>query len=65
MTCIFQYKPLIQRVKDWLVSFAAVAMLLMFFNMMQGKIQAAKQMKENMKKMQEQLHKNDDEIPSI
>ena len=60
-----QYKPFIQRIKDWLVSFAAVAMLLMFFNMMQGKIQAARQMKENAKKMQEQLHKNDDEIPSI
>lgn len=60
-----QYKPFIERIKDWLLSFAAVAMLLMFANMVQGKIQAARQMKENMKKMQEQLHKNDDEIPTI
>ncbi|MBP5398333.1 MAG: hypothetical protein J6Y32_06910 [Bacteroidales bacterium] len=60
-----QYKPFIERIRDWLMSFAAVAVILMFANMVQGKIQAAKQMKENMKKMQEQLHKNDDEIPSI
>ena len=60
-----QYKPFIERIKDWLLSFAAVAMLLMFANMVQSKIQAARQMKENMKKMQEELHKNDDEIPTI
>lgn len=60
-----QYKPFIERIRDWLMSFAAVAVLLMFANMVQGRIQAIKQMKENMKKMQEQLHKNDDEIPSI
>ncbi|MBQ7516870.1 MAG: hypothetical protein IJU13_00395 [Bacteroidales bacterium] len=60
-----EYKPFIQRIKDWLMSFAAIAMILMFANMVWSKYQAYKQMRENMKKMQKEMHKNDDEIPSI
>lgn len=59
-----EYKPFIQRIKDWLLSFAAVAMILMFANMVWSKYQAFKQTRENMKKMQKELHKDDD-IPSI
>ncbi len=59
-----EYKPFIERIKDWLLSFAAVAMILMFANMVWSKYQAFKQTRENMKKMQKELHK-DDEIPSI
>ena len=47
------------------MSFAAIAMILMFANMVWSKYQAYKQMRENMKKMQKEMHKNDDEIPSI
>ena len=59
-----EYKPFIERIKDWLLSFAAVAMILMFANMVWSKYQAFKQTRENMKKMQKELHKDDD-IPSI
>ena len=59
-----EYKPLVDRVKDYLMSFAAVAIMLMFINMIQSKISAAKQVKENMKKIEEAL-KKDDEIPEI
>ena len=60
-----KFKPLVERVKDWLMSFAAVAILLMFANMMQARISAIKKEKENLKKIQEALNKNDQDIPSI
>lgn len=60
------YKPLIQRIKDYLLGLAAVAVLLMFINMVRTKIKAAKDAKENMKKYKDALHLNgQDEFPTI
>ena len=60
-----EYKPFLTRIKDYLYSFAAVAMLLMFANMVQAKIQAFQQMRKSAKEYQELLKKNEEEIPSI
>lgn len=60
-----QYKPFIQRIKDYLMSFAAVSVILMFFSMLQTKIATAKQMRDNMKKMKAALKKDDDNIPTL
>lgn len=61
-----QYKPLIQRIKDYLIGLAAVAVLLMFVNMVRSKIKAAKDMRENMKKYKETLKLNSkDDYPTI
>ena len=61
-----QYKPLIQRVKDYLLGLAAVAVLLMFLNMVRSRIKAAKEMRKNMKKYKETLKLNgQDEYPTI
>ena len=49
------YKPFIQRVKDYLLGLAAVAMLLMFLNMARSKLKAAKAAKEQAKKMKEMM----------
>lgn len=60
-----EYKPWIQRVKDYLYSFAAVAMILMFINMVQAKIKALKQARENAKKLREALNNEEDDYPTI
>lgn len=61
-----QYKPFIERIKDYLLGIAAVALVLMFVSMIQNKIVATKQMKESLKKLKEQYIKDgQDEIPSI
>ena len=59
------YKPLIERVKDYLLGFAAVAVLMMFVSMLQNKIAAAKQMKESARQMRDALKKNNDDMPCI
>lgn len=60
------YVPWIQRIKDYLIGIAAVAIIIMFVNMMASKIKAAKKMKENLKKYQETLNQNrNNDIPSI
>ena len=59
------FKPFVQRIKDYLIGIAAVAVVLMFFSMLQSKLKAAKQMKENAKKMMESLNKNKDDMPCI
>ena len=60
------YKPLIARIKDYLLGLAAVAVLLMFVNMVQAKIKAAKEMRQNMKKYKESLNLNGkDDYPTI
>lgn len=51
------YKPLMQRIKDYLLGFAAVAVLLMFISMVQSKIKAAREAKKNAKKMKKLLDK--------
>lgn len=61
-----EYKPLIQRIKDYLLGLAAVAVLLMAFNMLKAKIKAARQARENLKKYKDALHLNgQDEYPTI
>lgn len=60
-----EFKPLVQRIKDHLMEIAAVGIILMFFNMVVTKIQAAKKMRESTKKMQEMLKKNNTDYPQI
>ncbi len=60
------YKPLIQRLKDYLLSLAAVAVLLMFVAMLRTRIKAAKAAREQMKQYKEALKLNGtDEFPTI
>lgn len=49
------YKPFIQRIKDYLLGLAAVAILLMFFNLLSAKIKTLKQAREQAKKMKEMM----------
>ena len=60
-----EYKPFMERIKDYLYSFAAVAILLMFVNMVQSKIQAYKQMRKSAEEYKKMLQRNDNEYPSI
>ena len=61
-----QYKPLIERVKDYLLGLAAVAVLLMFVSMVRSKIKAAKEMRASMKKYKETLKLGGDQnYPTI
>lgn len=59
-----EYKSLFERIKDYLFGLAAVAIVLMFINMIQTKIKAFKQAKETAKKL-EQYRQNNNEYPSI
>lgn len=61
------YKPFIQRAKDYLLGLAAVAIMLMFVNMLTGKIQALKAQRENLKKMKEMMNNanGNNYIPTI
>lgn len=59
-----EYKPFFDRIKDYLLGLAAVAILLMFVAMAQAKLKAFKQAREAAKKL-EQFQKNDGEYPSI
>lgn len=49
------YKPFIQRIKDYLIGLAAVAILLMFFNLLNAKIKTIKQAREQAKKMRDMM----------
>lgn len=60
-----EFKPFFQRIKDYLLGFAAVAMILMFFNMIISKFKAAKQVRENAKKMEKMMNGGDEEYPTI
>lgn len=60
------YVPFIQRIKDYILGVAAVAIIIMFVNMMVSKLKAAKKMRENLKNYQESLNKNNNnDIPTI
>lgn len=58
-----EYKPLVSRIKDYLISLAAVAMILMFLSTVKSKAAAIKAQKEAAKKLKESLH--DEEYPVI
>ena len=60
-----EYKPLIERIKDYLLGFAAVAVILMFANMVQTKIQAYKQLKKSAEDYMKAIRGGEDDIPSI
>ena len=61
-----QFKPLIQRIKDYLMGLAAVAVVLMFVNMVRTRIKASKEMRANMKKYKDSLNLGGkDDYPTI
>ena len=60
-----EYKPWLQRIKDYLYSLAAVAMILLFLNMLQAKLKALKQARENAKKLREMMDKDNNDYPTI
>ncbi|MCF0166745.1 MAG: hypothetical protein HUJ89_06275 [Bacteroidales bacterium] len=60
-----EYKPLFERIKDYILSLGAIAMVLLFFNMIQTKLKAAKDAKKSMKEMQKFIKKSQEDIPVI
>ncbi len=61
-----EYKPFIQRIKDYLMSLAAVAILFMFVNMIQSKIQMYRQLKKSAQEYKDAVYGNNDrEYPTI
>ena len=61
-----EYKPPIERIKDYLMGLACVAVVLIFANMAVTKIQAAKKAREMLKKQQELFKRNNNnDYPSI
>lgn len=60
-----EYKPLISRIKDYLLGLAAVGIIMLAVNMVVTKIQAFKQMRANLKKTQEMIRKANTQYPQI
>lgn len=63
-----EYKPIFQRIKDYLMGLAAVAIILLFFNMMLAKYKTYKEKLTSMKKMNEMIKKQqgkDTQYPTI
>ena len=61
-----EYKPFIQRIKDYLLGLACVSIILMFFSTVITKIQATKKAREMLKKQKELLKKtNGTDYPTI
>ena len=60
-----EYKSWLQRVKDYLYSLAAVALILMFINMVQAKIKVLKQARENAKKLRDMMNPDQTDYPTI
>lgn len=58
------YKPFIQRIKDYLLGLAAVAILMMFFNLLTQKLKALKAARDQAKKMKETMRGQQD-YPTI
>jgi hypothetical protein len=52
-----EYKPLIQRLKDYLIGLAAVAIIMMFLNLAKSKYNSLKQARQNLKKYNEMMKK--------
>ena len=52
------YKPFIQRIKDYLIGLACVAILLLFINMMRTKYKTMKAARKQMKQYQEMMRMN-------
>lgn len=61
-----KYEPPIQRIKDYLMSLAYVAVILIFINMVTTKLQAAKKARDMIKKQQDLFKKtNNEDYPTI
>lgn len=60
-----EYKPWLERIKDYLYSLAAIAMILLFLNMVQAKLKALKQARENAKKLREMMNNDKSDYPTI
>lgn len=58
------YKPFIQRIKDYLIGLAAVAILIMFISLMKSKLNTFMQAREQAKKMKEMMNGQHD-YPTI
>ena len=61
-----KYQPLIARIKDYLLGFAAVAVILMFASMLSARLKAVKQARQAAKKMQQMMPGgNQQQYPTI
>lgn len=60
-----EYKSPIERIKDYILTFAGVAIILMFLTMVQSKIKEIKAAREAAKKYKEMMTKTNSEIPTI
>ena len=61
-----EYKPFLQRIKDYLLGFACVAIILMFVSTFSAKLKAAKQAREMLKKQKDLFNKNNgNDYPTI
>jgi hypothetical protein len=53
-----EYKPFIQRIKDYLIGMACVAILLLLMHLAVAKLQAARKVRKSMAQYQNMLNKN-------
>ncbi|MBR5396024.1 MAG: hypothetical protein IK144_13220 [Bacteroidaceae bacterium] len=61
-----KYQPLIMRIKDYLMGLACVSIILLFFNMLVTKLQAAKKARQMLKKQKDAFGKTTDaDYPTI
>lgn len=61
-----KYQPLIMRIKDYLMGLACVSIILLFFNMLVTKLQAAKKARQMLKKQKDAFGKSTDaDYPTI
>ena len=61
-----KYEPFLQRIKDYLYSIAAIAMILMFVNVVQAKLKSLKQARENAKKLRQMMNNEEEnDYPTI
>ena len=61
-----EFKPLVQRVKDYLLGIACLAVILMFFTMITSKLKAAKKAREMLKKQKDLLNRAEgNDYPTI
>lgn len=60
-----EYKPFVQRIKDYLLGLAAVAIIIMFMNAAFSRFKAWKQMRDNMKKYSDMMNGQGNNYPTI
>lgn len=60
-----KFKPFLERAKDYLMSIAAISIIMMFFIFLGNYIKSVKTARESVQKMKDMLHKNDEDIPTI